>query len=107
MLHKEAIEQVIAVDLIGESSLTVAILGGIGRLYGYLPTLRASPAGIIKRIDVYRQPLGMFRQPFLSLDLPLTERAGVIGTHRALVVCVKIIYQPDALDGIALAIEFL
>ena len=104
VLHKQAVAEVAALQLVGRCLATIGIACAGSRLYdghaAFLPD-----AGIVERVDVYGHSQGVLGQPFAARHLAEAEAGGVVGRHRALVVSIIVIDECHALYGVAGFVE--
>lgn len=107
MPYERAVSQILLGNLVGEISLAVCITACGLWLHKRLPRRSSAHARIIKRINVQRHPTGMCRKFTATLYDTITETTGVVGSHRQLIACVKIVYQPHALYRVTVLIQCL
>ena len=101
VLDEQTVEEIALLYLIGE--LTGAV--GVGLRVGWHhlsgPVLARPDVGIVARIDVDGQSLGVLGKLGRAGNGPEIEAAGVVVAHGELVVGTVVVDETDALDGIA------
>lgn len=103
---KQADTEVVADYFVWEVLRAVAVFLGVGRLNVACAVGADFIIGIVKRIDIYRQSLGMLREFFAATDFSVAEAGGVVGTHLLLIVGIINVWQHHALDRVLGFVEF-
>ena len=92
----------------------VAIVGravGIGfpcgGLHDHPSLLVIAHVGVVEGVDVNGKSPGVIGQLLASVYLSVTEAAGIVVAHLALVVSIVLVGQPHALDGVVLSVKLL
>ena len=101
---EEAASEVVAGYLMGEGLGAVGIACGGGRLDDET-AVAPLHAGIVKRVDVDGQPLGVLGKFLCTCHGTVTEAGSVVGLHGTLVVIAILTDGTDALDGITRFIQ--
>ena len=105
-LRKQSVAEVLTGYLVFELLATVHIGLARRRLDEQRTVLFALHAGVVERIDVDGQTLGMLRQFRAAFHRAITVARRVVGLHRTLVVVVVLGDGADALYGIFFLIKF-
>ena len=105
VLEEEAVEQVALLYLIRERLSAVDVSGSGNWLDDTLPVLACIDIGIVEGVDIDGHSQSMLGEFFGTRDGTIAETRGVVVTHGTLITGLVIIDEPDALDGILLAVE--
>ena len=106
MLDEQAVAEILRRNLVLERFRTVDI--GFARrwLNEQRAVLLTLHAGVVERIDVDGQTLGMLRQFRAAFHRAITVARRVVGLHRTLVIVAVFRDRTDALYGIFRLIKF-
>lgn len=105
MPQKETVTEVTLLNLIGSDAGTVDIGNSSAGQNLHLSVPQFAHIRVIQRVDVNSQATSMKREFPSRRYGAITEATGVIGSHRALIITPKIVYQPNGGDGITVFVQ--
>ena len=105
VLEEEAVAEVAFLYLVAIALAAVGIGLACGGFYYLTASFVVTDVGVVEGIDVDSETTGVVGQLLSTRDGAITETAGVVGAHLALVVGIVVVGQTDALDGVVGLVE--
>ena len=105
VLEEEAVAEVAFLYLVAIALAAVGIGFACGGFYYLTASFVVTDVGVVEGIDVDGETTCVVGQLLSARDGAITETAGVVGAHLALVVGIVVVGQTDALDGVVGLVE--
>lgn len=107
VLDEQPVAQIALVDHVSLPAVAADVFPRRGRLYRGGAVGQLPDAGVIERVDVDSQSLGVLREFLGAGNGAVVEAAGVVGPHRAFVVGIIVVNQPHPLYRIFVFVQLL